>query len=618
MTKQIGFIETGKGIKVEDKIQKSYEKVKRFIDLDSEITLLQMRVTVELICKEIYRKENHVKPKSNVLLREYINSFMEDTITPKEIAVHLSVIDIYTTIGNEEREEKLREYIEPCFESLTTIVNWYLGGSKKDGLHPTHIKHNQTNSYYQTVQPDDEKLDTSNFATLQVMKKMAGDDGLIIGKQLRLSSEKSFEHYLCVGPTGSGKSASFFIPNLLSLPNASIVVSDPKGELFEKTAATNLAQGKQVLVFSPYHKNTMRYNPLSLCRTVNEVRELAQVILTNGNASIEAMTGVKGGGSEWLSMSTPLLTAFLLYVKNLSPPKNTVSYALQLIIENDIETLKFLMMDNDADIWEQTATKNFNIFLQSAESEKTAASIRTVLASNLQIFADPLIEEATSFNEINPADLRKQPTVLYVLVPEHKSDIIAPLMAPFYKQLMETLIDGDTSIPVYFMLDEFANIGIIPNIDTALATFRSRRISISIGIQSLNQLKHKYHDKTDSILDNLNSKCILPGLAYDSADYFSKLCGYKEIKTRSQSYNTVDGTLSYSTSPQKRELVSPSEIRRLDDETLIAIMDNLNPFQDSQFRYYKDREMLALTENQLNLENYIDELRESLDLPEGV
>ncbi|PDZ94794.1 hypothetical protein CON36_31910 [Bacillus cereus] len=441
---------------------------------------------------------------------------------------------------------------------------------------------------------------TSKFAKESEFKGITGNDGLPIGKTFRLSEKKSFEHYALVGPTGSGKSVSYFIPTLLQLPaHASVVVTDPKGELFQKTAQHALNQGKNVIVFSPFKDKTMKYNPLSLCRNASEVRELAQVLLANGNAAIEQLTGTKSGGSEWTNMATPLLVAFLLFVYELEAPDNTVAKALELITENDLETLKLLIEDSTPE-----AQQQMNIFLQSAESEKTASSIKTVLATSLQMFTDPMIQELTSLNEIDPKTLREQPTHLYVMVPEHKSAFMSPLMSPFYSQLMNHLLETGKGSPIYFLLDEFANIGVIPNIDIILAICRSRDMSVSLGIQSVNQLKQRYNEAANTILDNLKTKAFLPGLSYDSAEYASKMLGFKEIKSISTSFSKKNDN-SYSVSAQKRELMTPDEVRRLPDETILIISDNRNAYMDKQSRYYKDKRLLALASQELTVEEYL-------------
>lgn len=450
------------------------------------------------------------------------------------------------------------------------------------------------------------QLATSKLATIKDFKDITGEDGVLLGKRMRLSANHSFSHVLLTGVTGSGKSSSFFIPNLVSIPNASFVVTDPKLELFAKTAMANLKQGKRVLVFSPFKDDTLRYNPLSLCRNETEIRELAQSLLVNGNAAVEAATGQKAGGGEWVNMATPLLAAFLIYVKMLGAPKDTISYALNLIIENDLETLTFMIEDSNP-----VAEKQFNIFLQSAGSEQTAASIKTVLATNLQMFIDPLVEKITSVNEITPEMLREHPTALYVGVPEHRSDFMSPLMAPFYSQMIGRLIEIP-GVPIFFFLDEFANIGVVNNIDKYLATIRSRSMSISLGIQSINQLKQRYGEETSgTILDNLKTKLILPGSSYQTAQYYSQLIGSEEIST----FGTSDsrGDKSFSESKTKRELFSADELRRLPDGKVLIVTDNKNPFIDDQNRYYENQHYLDLTKNVADVDQYVKWYRSKLN-----
>lgn len=448
-----------------------------------------------------------------------------------------------------------------------------------------------------------DNLGSASFAGKKDFDGVTGNDGLIIGKSFRLSEKKSFEHFAIFGPTGSGKTVSNFFPNILQFPaHASAVISDPKGELFEKTARHALSQGKNVMIFSPFHSKTMRYNPLALTRNTTEIRELAQILLANGNAAIEELTGSKSsGGSEWTNMATPLLVAFLIFVRDLEEPNNTVDKALELIIENDLETLKILIEDSNPD-----AQTQMNIFLQSAESEKTASSIKTVLATGLQMFTDPMVKRVTAVNEIHPKALREHPTYLYVMVPEHKSAFMSPLMAPFYTQLFQYLLENGKGAPVHMLLDEFANIGIIPGIGKTLATIRSRRVSITLGIQSVNQLKQRYNEEANSILDNLKTKAFLPGLSYDSAEYASKMVGFKEVESLSTSYSKKQDN-SYSVSKQKRELLSPDEVRRLADETILIITDNRNPFIDKQYRYYNDKKMVQATADEMTVEEFLED-----------
>lgn len=589
--RKVGFIQIQESSEP-DKIEQMYEKAAQFSAIDPEITLVQCRRIVDYVCQSIFSGHFHYEDINERPIDFYIDLFLQHEIIPKPIAIHFRVVQILTEEYKNDTEVLFQTYVQPCLSSVIAIKEWYLSGEPNTMPEVLNRQLPQLPSEIRTRDTANEtRLATGGFAQIDDLNGLVGDDGLVIGQNLRLNMTQSFEHCVCVGPTGSGKSAGFFIPNLLLLPkNCSVVVTDPKEELLEQTRAVQERNGKEILIFNPYSTTSLHYNPLALCKTTTDIRELAQILLINGNAAMSSMAGHTSGSRdqiEWLTMAVPLLASILIFVRDLKSPKNTIHYALNLITENDDDALKFLVSDD------LEAKEQMNIFLQSSQSEKTSASIRVVLASQLQLFLDPMISNITSKNEINPTQLRQAATVLYVTVPEHKSSFMAPIMAVFYHQLMNALVDSAGNRPVFFLLDEFANIGLIPNIDTALATYRSKRISIAIGIQSLNQLKQKYGTVAESILDNLKCKFFLPGMAYDSASYFSNLMGDTEIVTTSSS-GASDATITYSKAPQVRPLMSPDEIRRLSDEMLVAIIANRKPFIDMQRRYYKDSILLKM------------------------
>ena len=236
-----------------------------------------------------------------------------------------------------------------------------------------------------------------------------------------------------------------------------------------------------------------------------------------------------------------------------------------------------------------------------------------ILTASIQIFSDPNIKRATSRNEIDPFIFRQSPTVLYVTIPKHKSAALAPLTAPFFIQMMEHHIETPMKVPVYFLLDEFANIGVIPNIERALATFRSREISISVGLQSINQLVLMYGKvKSHAILDNIKTKLVLPGLSHSRADYFSKLFGNKEVDIYSTSVQASHVNMGLNISKAKRELLSPEEIRTMSSEKMISVIDNLYPFADVQIRYYNDTELLRKTRNNLDIHEHMKNRKKHL------
>lgn len=439
--------------------------------------------------------------------------------------------------------------------------------------------------------------DTNNLGTAKIgnpknLNGLTGNDGMLLSKKVQLSSNACFEHIAIIGPTGSGKSSTFFIPNLLNLPpEASMVISDPKGELYQKTKAYNESVGRKCILFAPLEpQHSLKYNPLEIAKDVTEVREIAQNLLINGANAIALATGKPtGGDSEWTNMAVPLWTAALLFCKHEGGQLGNINAALNLILDSDQKQLEMLFTNSTDDVRSQ-----YNIFKQAAGSEKTASSIKTVLASNLQLFTDPNLKAVTETTEFRPEDLKDTPTAIYIMCPERRSSYASPFMSVFYSQIINRIMEYvGKDLPIYMMLDEFANIGVIPNFAQLAATCRSRKLSLTVGIQGIEQLHQNYgKENGDSILNNLKSKIFYPGLAPATAQIASQLCGYTTVATESTSEGKEKGSRSTSTSYQRRELMDADEIRRLPGDEVLLVIHNREPVIDKQNKYYEDKTFL--------------------------
>lgn len=441
-----------------------------------------------------------------------------------------------------------------------------------------------------------------------------GEIGFVLSKNVRLKASKSYEHVCILGPTGAGKSTSFFIPCLAEADGThSFVVTDPKGELCYKTGPYLESKGVRVIKLEPLNPkaNNYYYNPLLVAEDNTQIRELSQLILINGAKAVELASGSSGGGSqsEWINMAVPLFTAALAYFKEFGK-KKTINEAIDFILkEDDLSVMESTFQKS------KIAINNFRIFKTSSGSEKTLSSIKSVLTSNIQLFLDDKIEEFTKTaftmdistgklvvdesKMFDPKLLREKPTALFVCVPEVKSDYMSPLMSVFYSQLLNSNMQyfGEGyKTPVLYMLDEFANIGIIPGISKLAATCRSRKMGISIGIQSVEQLTRNYGEQDAHVLlDNLKAKVIFSGLVGESAKYVSDLTGFTTIETVNYSKNqgggqdfvsNMVGTTSKSKNGVRRETMTPDEVRRLDKDKILIILDNKQPVIDTKNAYY--------------------------------
>ena len=419
-------------------------------------------------------------------------------------------------------------------------------------------------------------------------KEFIGENGLIISKSIQLKEKIDYEGCCIIAPTGSGKTTSFFYTNLLSNNiKGSIVVIDPKGELYRDTSnfQKNIC-GRNIVRFSPLEPNlSERYNLLQECTSTTEVCQLAFNLLLNGSLSVELATGKKTSGVEWLQMAEPLLAAALLYVKDLGEPYSTIENAFNLIINLTTKELKKLLGENE----NRDIKTQFKIFEAAGGSDRTIGSIKVTLTSNLKLFTDKNVNLVTAKTTFKAKELREKPTIVYITFPERKSIYLAPLIAPFFTQFIDKLLDNfnDKSLPIHFMLDEFANIGMVNNFNIHVATVRSRKISLSICLQSISQLEGVYgKDIAQSILNNLKTKIILPSLAdINTLKYISDLVGTTEINTINKTVSKNTTTISYSTTTKK--LLNLEDIRCLDKESLLIVMQNKNAIKDLQEIYYK-------------------------------
>jgi len=429
------------------------------------------------------------------------------------------------------------------------------------------------------------KLATSMVGDVKELKGLTGNDGLRISKNVILCKEKTYEGVLVVGPTGAGKTSSIFYPNLLNdAIKGSIIVIDPKGELYRDTRAYQKSIGREIMVLRPLEpENSSKYNLLSECRNTTEVIQLAQCILINGSKSFELKTGVKAGGVEWLNMATPLWAASLLYVREQGYPMNTISSALRLIIRHTDEELQLLLTNAGKEISDQ-----FHVFEMSLQSPNTASSIKTTLATNLQLFLDKNIEHLTSRTDFTAEKFRKKPTILYICYEVISSDYLSPFIATFFTQMINHLLskEGKDGLPIIFMADELANIGMIAGFSGITSTCRSAKMGWLCCLQSISQLVQIYgRDNSKSILNNLLTKCVLPGISDpETLKFLSELMGETEIKVKSTSTNGKNTTTSYSTT--KKQLFNSDELCCLKDGEVLIKSHNRHPVLDQQDTYF--------------------------------
>ncbi len=416
---------------------------------------------------------------------------------------------------------------------------------------------------------------------------------------------------LVIGGSGSGKSASFAIPNAMQMLG-SYIFTDPKGELYDRTAGMFQKHGYHVHVINLADpKYSDGYNPLSHIRNTTDVDIITKIISKKDDKG-----GSKGGDPFWDQTSEALLKAMIYYIL-FNRPKEEHSLAscsslVKLGSKNEGEDLMNLFMDLDFD---NPARRSFETIRLG--SEKTFSNILVSLAAKLEAFDSEEIAALTSTNTIEFEDLAKEKSVVYFITPESHSTYDF-LMNIFFSQLFQRLYEfgdqngGSLPVPMFLVLDEFANIGRIPNFERILSTCRSKKLHISIILQSLDQLMEIYDEKvTETIRANCSTQLFLGSNAPQTLESFSKLLGEKTISRENVSRNTdKDNTTSghgYSDQIMARALMTPDELRRLDKDECIILIQGMRPIKAHKYWYYKmhplEKERKSAEISHLSLEN---------------
>ncbi len=422
---------------------------------------------------------------------------------------------------------------------------------------------------------------TPQFYTKKQRQFRKETSALPVARNLKLSTKKMFEHVALFGPTGSGKSSTYFIPILQTVDQASFVVTDPKGELCKKTCKYLQEKGIIVLhldLTNP-EKGNVGYSLLRNCKTSNDVRKLSESIM---------------GNDQWGNISKPLLQCFLFkeWGENKKNPslKNVIYELLQVPKEPDELDLYF------------SGTEDENVrvaylkFKTALGSDGLVSSIFQTIFEKTQVFEYDNLKQIEAKQLFPNSVLRERKIALFLSYPEEESEIYQPFLSSFYYQLFNQIksevneSEGDNKgFPVYFLLDEFANIGVIPGLSKLLATIRSKEMGILMGIQSISQLESVYGAiDAKTIIENAKTKIALAGMSGETSKFFSDLCGEEEYVSQSISYGDNNNS-NVSTSVSTKKVMSPDEVRRLKTHEVVLIGDNLRPVKDFKNFYYYDK-----------------------------
>ena len=401
---------------------------------------------------------------------------------------------------------------------------------------------------------------------------------------------------LVVGGSGSGKTRSYAKPNAMNA-NTSFMLPDPKGETTKSVAPVLEAEGYDIKVLDLLNMEKSHcYNPFVYLRNDNDIQRLATNIFKN--------TTPRGSQSQdpfWDNAANMLLLALIFYLHYEAPEEEQnfpmvmeMLRAAEVREDNEdfispLDELFDRLEERDPD---HIAVKYYRNYRSG--SGKTLKSIQITLMSRLEKFNLPSLAGITQTDEMELWSLGEKKTAIFAIIPDNDSSfnfIVGMLYTQLFQQLYyqaDFVHGGRLPVHVHFIMDEFANVALPDDFDKLLATMRSREISVSIIIQNMAQLKALFEKQWESIVGNCDEFLYLGGNEQSTHEYVSKLLGKETIDMNT--YGRSRGRNgSYTTNWQLggRELLTPDEVRMLDNRNALLFIRGERPILDRKFAIEK-------------------------------
>jgi type IV secretion system protein VirD4 len=422
---------------------------------------------------------------------------------------------------------------------------------------------------------------TAGFAHVHEIKKLTAQfepgnlkvgevkDLKVLKQLVNLPKNLALMHSVIVGPTGSGKSRGFFLPNTHDAGKSSFIATDPKSELWHETAYNQHAP----IRFAPTDpNNSAPFNFVAYCKDLDFAENVAAgIVHSTGTAS-------GGDGKFWADAEEGLATALLVHIAHSEMPTPTHLYNL---LTSGVETISEVLLSSEVD----AARRLVAPFAEAKKDVK--AGVIQGLSGKLRFLNNPEIRRFTSsdVNAFNFGQLREKPVQVYWCLKQHEVAKLQTLSTIFFSIIITQLLKQEKGkIPVNLFFDEFANIGKIKEFEKHITLFRAQGIAISAGVQDTSQLESLYGTiDAKTIIGNFNNKLFLHGISGEAAKFFSELLGnytyLSDTESFSESGGWLDRKVTRSTGKKEhsRPLMTTDEIRRLEDTEIVLISTNLRP-----------------------------------------
>ena len=426
------------------------------------------------------------------------------------------------------------------------------------------------------------------------------------------------KNVLVIGGSGSGKTRFYVKPNLMQM-HSSYCVTDPKGTIVIECGKMLEDNGYEIKILNTINfKKSMKYNPFAYLRSEKDILKLVQTIIANTKGE-----GEKAGEDFWVKAEKLYYTALIGYIFYEAPrEEKNFATLLNMIDASEVREDDETYMNPIDRLFEALEKKEPTHFAVKQYKKyklaagKTAKSILISCGARLAPFDIQELRDLMKEDELELDTLGDRKTALFVIISD-TDDTFNFVVSIMYSQLFNLLCDkaddeygGRLPVHVRCLLDEFANIGLIPKFEKLIATIRSREISASIILQAQSQLKAIYKDNADTIVGNCDSTLFLGGKEKTTLKELSETLGKETIDLYNTS-ETRSNTNSYGLNYQKtgKELMSQDEITVMDGSKCIFQLRGVRPFLSDKFDITKHKNYKLLEDydkkNVFDIEDYI-------------
>ena len=426
------------------------------------------------------------------------------------------------------------------------------------------------------------------------------------------------KNVLVIGGSGSGKTRFYVKPNLMQM-HSSYCVTDPKGTIVLECGKMLEDNGYEIKILNNINfKKSMKYNPFAYIRSEKDISKLVQTIIANTKGE-----GEKAGEDFWVKAEKLYYTALIGYIFYEAPrEEKNFATLLDMIDASEVREDDETYMNPIDRLFEALEKKEPTHFAVKQYKKyklaagKTAKSILISCGARLAPFDIQELRDLMQEDELELDTLGDRKTALFVIISD-TDDTFNFVVSIMYSQLFNLLCDkaddvygGRLPVHVRCLLDEFANIGLIPKFEKLIATIRSREISASIILQAQSQLKAIYKDNADTIVGNCDSTLFLGGKEKTTLKELSETLGKETIDLYNTS-ETRSNQKSFGLNYQKtgKELMSQDEITVMDGSKCIFQLRGVRPFLSDKFDITKHKNYKLLEDydkkNLFDIESYM-------------